>query len=618
VIKDRVLLLIICAISQLAFATADVSFLSQIRSGLQSPVDVAISPHGNIYILDDKLSRIRVFDAYGEFSFEFSGKGSDQGQVKNPQSIAIGASDRVIIADTGNNRVQVFDLQGKFLFAFGSSGNSPGQFKKPQAVATDAFGLIYVADTFNQRIQYFSPGGVYLGQFKTPDKPTDLTSDAQRNIYALMPAMRKIIKYSPEGKTLNSLSGSFRGKEYLTRAACLTVDDKGDLYFTEQDEHSLKKIDEFDSVLLSFGSEGDGMGQLDQPRGIAVDSKGQIFIADNRNRRVQVFKASGNNKPVLPPASTRPAYVDVSRVINAEKAIIDLDYSESNKTLYALSDKNNHLLVIDTMNKVVGRKGNKSGEFNSPGSVHVDSRGSVYVADSRNNRIQVFSGSGDFEFKFGERGNKTGRFDQPGGVAVNGDAKIVVADTRNNRIELFNTQGIFLDSFGAKSSNSKDAPPPGGTFLAPGDLDIDSQGKLYVLDQLNNRIQVFNERGMFLWELGREGDLVGEFNRPADLSVDSEGFIYVADTGNNRVQIFDNQGYFLLAFGSNSRGPGSFQELSAVSAADNKIYVADYKSSQISVFQFYPRQRVTEKAPVLPHQTPKEQPKEADDEFELM
>ncbi len=616
--KDRVLLLFICAISQLGFATEDVSFLSQIRSGLQSPVDVAISSSGNIYILDDKLSKIRVFDPYGEFTFEFAGKGSDQGLVKKPQSIAVGASDKVIVADTGNNRIQVFNLDGNFLFAFGSSGNRPGQFKKPQAVATDSFGLIYVADTFNQRIQYFSPGGVYLGQINTPDKPTDLTTDSRRNIYALMPTIRKIIKYSPEGKTLNSFSGSFRGKEYLTRAACLTVDDKGDLYFTEQSEHSLKKINEFDSVLLSFGSEGSGIGQLDQPRGIAVDSKGQIFIADNRNSRVQVFQASGNNKPVLSPATTRPAYVDVSRVINAERAIIDLDYSEPNKTLYALSDKNNHLIVIDTMNKVVGRKGKKSGEFSSPGAVHVDSNGKVYVADSRNNRIQVFSSSGDFEFKFGERGNKTGRFDQPGGVAVNSDDKIVVADTKNNRIELFNDQGIFLDSFGTKSPTGKDMVAPGGTFLGPLDLDVDSQGKLYVLDQLNNRIQVFDERGMFLWELGRAGDLAGEFNQPVDISVDSEGYIYVADKGNNRVQIFDKQGYFLLAFGSNSRGPGSFQELAAVTAADNKIYVADYKSSKISVFQFYPRQQVIESTPVRQRETPTELPNEEENEFELM
>jgi tripartite motif-containing protein 71 len=126
-----------------------------------------------------------------------------------------------------------------------------------------------------------------------------------------------------------------------------------------------------------------------------------------------------------------------------------------------------------------------------------------------------------------------------------------------------------------------------GQFVRPHDLDFSpSEDKLYIVDRDNNRIQVFDKNGTFLFKWGEEGDGEGEFALPYGLDVDKEGNVWVADRGNNRIQKFDAEGNFLFAFGSEGEGEGEFRQLRHVGVDDQLqyVYAADSGNHRIQKF----------------------------------
>ena len=126
-----------------------------------------------------------------------------------------------------------------------------------------------------------------------------------------------------------------------------------------------------------------------------------------------------------------------------------------------------------------------------------------------------------------------------------------------------------------------------GQFVRPHDLDFSpTEDKLYIVDRDNNRIQVFDKNGTFLFKWGEEGEGDGEFTLPYGLDVDKEGNVWVADRGNNRIQKFDAEGNFLLAFGSEGEGESEFRELRHVGVDDQLqyLYAVDSENHRIQKF----------------------------------
>jgi tripartite motif-containing protein 71 len=126
-----------------------------------------------------------------------------------------------------------------------------------------------------------------------------------------------------------------------------------------------------------------------------------------------------------------------------------------------------------------------------------------------------------------------------------------------------------------------------GEFVRPHDLDFSpSEDKLYIVDRDNNRIQVFDKNGTFLFKWGEEGDGEGEFSLPYGLDVDKEGNVWVADRGNSRIQKFDADGNFLFTFGSEGEGESEFRELRHVGVDDQLeyVYAVDSENHRIQKF----------------------------------
>ncbi len=184
-----------------------------------------------------------------------------------------------------------------------------------------------------------------------------------------------------------------------------------------------------------------------------------------------------------------------------------------------------------------GSVGSEDGQFNYPTGIGIDSSGNVYVADSKNNRIQKFDINSNFITKWGSYGPNDGKFVQLMGIAIDSKDNNYVTDKGsklhmgNPRIQKFNPDGTFNMVFGSNGTGKEQ-------FVLPNGIAIDSKDNIYVVDTGNPRIQKFNPDGTFNMMWGSFGNKIGQFDHPKNISIDSKDNIYVVDTGNHRIQKF--------------------------------------------------------------------------------
>lgn len=323
--------------------------------------------------------------------------------------------------------------------------------------------------------------------------------------------------------------------------------------------------------LDQFGEGGSALGQFQRPQGIAVDSKGFIYVADTENHRIQVFDPS-----TFKPTEKRPVAVWGSRCL--------LRTGEGCRD----PDGGGPLVPGD-------------GQFDGPTDVVVDAAGNVYVVDSGNHRIQKFDSTGRFLGKWGTRGSGDGQFETPLGIALDSSGKIAyVADKGNHRIQRFDISDIrtvrFLGKWGSEC-NLTVTPPTGrcvdpdgggplqtgdGQFFEPQAVAVDSAGNVYVADTGNHRVQKFDANGKFLVKWGRSGFAQGQFDVPRGLAFTRQGGLLVVDQNNHRVQEFDLDGKFVRQWGVQGNGEGEFnapQDI-AIDSAGN-IYIVELLNNRV-------------------------------------
>jgi DNA-binding beta-propeller fold protein YncE len=188
---------------------------------------------------------------------------------------------------------------------------------------------------------------------------------------------------------------------------------------------------------------------------------------------------------------------------------------------------------------VLGETGAAPGQFMRPRDLAVAPDGSIYVADTENNRIQHIARDGSVLQVWGSFADITqgdapgGTFNQPWGIALGPDGSVYVADLWNSRIQKFAPDGKFVLMWGYFGQG--EAPT---AFWGPRDVVVDSQGHVLVSDTGNKRVVIFDADGNYISQFGSEGFSPGQFSEPVGLAIDGEGKLYVADTWNQRIQVF--------------------------------------------------------------------------------
>src|SRR5271157_1915390 len=191
-----------------------------------------------------------------------------------------------------------------------------------------------------------------------------------------------------------------------------------------------------------------------------------------------------------------------------------------------------------TADVVMGGAGTQPGQFQAPRQIARAADGSLYVADSRNNRIQHLSLSGQVLAEWGSFADVTkgaapgGTFNEPWGVAVGADGNVFVADTWNHRIQEFTSDGKFIRMWGTGPGLGPQS------FYGPRSVVVDGAGRVLVADTGNKRIVIFDANGNYLGEFGSGGSQPGELDEPVGLALGGDGRLYVTDTWNQRVQVF--------------------------------------------------------------------------------
>lgn len=230
--------------------------------------------------------------------------------------------------------------------------------------------------------------------------------------------------------------------------------------------------------ILTWGTNGSGDGQFNDPRGIRVNPfTEEVFVCDSANNRVQVFDKAG------------------------------------------------------TFQSKFGTSGSGDGQFAFTTGIAFSPTGHIFVGDRDNHRVQHFDTAKAFVSKFGTSGTGDGQFNNPWGVAImsnNNSNKIVVVDGSNHRIQIFTSAEVFSSKFGSLGSAD-------GQFSNPRGVVLDSNDNIYVADNGNDRIQVFDSSGTFLYKFGTSGTGDGNLDAPFFLDFFGDQYLYISDGDNNRL-----------------------------------------------------------------------------------
>ena len=291
-----------------------------------------------------------------------------------------GSGEILYVLDSGNHRVQTFNSKGIYRSQFNHS------FDLPTGVALDGHGNVYVKDG-NQNCQAdkFNSKGKYILQFGSCtngtigpgifDNTGKVATTAAGDVWVTSPDYYYMQEFDGSGKFLRIVCMANVGVKncppvttFEVQPQGVALDAKGNIYVTNvypfQGGNNVVKFDSHGKYLATIGSAGSGNGQFSDPEGIAIDSNGDIYVADSGNDRVEKFSKDG------------------------------------------------------VYQSQFGSKGTGNGQFNYPVGIALGAGGAIYVTDVGNNRVEKFDSNGTYQSQFGSPGQGHGQFSTPIGIAI--------------------------------------------------------------------------------------------------------------------------------------------------------------------------------------------------------
>ena len=422
-------------------------------------------------------------------------------------------------------------------------------------------------------------------------------------------------------------SGSTDGTGSAARfsgPAGIAVDTAGNVYVAEPNNSIIRKVTSGGVVTTLAGSPGatgstDGTGsaaRFDGPNGVAVDSAGNIYVADQYNNTIRKVTSGGV-------VTTLAGLAGASGSTDATGSAARFTYpfgvaADSAGNIY-VADQGNHTIrkvtssgVVTTLAGSPGVAGSADGtgstaRFTYPNGVAVDNAGNVYVADTPNHTIRKVTSAGVVTTLAGSPGvagssdgtGSTARFNYPNGIAVDSAGNVYVADSTNRTIRKVTSAGVVTTLAGSPGvAGSTDGTGSAATFAHPTDVAVDSAGNLYVADEANHTIRKVTSAGVVTTLAGSSGALgstdgaggAARFNGPSGVAVDSAGNVYVADSSNHTIRKITSGGVVTTLAGSvgasgstdGTGGAARFDSPSGVAVdSGGNVYVADSSNHKI-------------------------------------
>ena len=671
-------------------AAAIAAFLSNGAEG------IAIDAVGNLYITDGNHHRVRKLTSSTGIITTVAGNGYKEyngdniaavsASINHPRSVVVDASGNLYIADS-NSRIRKVSAATGIISTVAGTGTAGydgdniaavnAKLNVPSSLALDAAGNLYLADQNNVRIRKVnSATGVittvagsgltgYDGDNVPATSaalsgPKGITLDASGNLYIADTGNSRIRKVAVSTGIITTIAGAGSPGSIgdgipainatLFTPVGVAIDSSGNLYIADSDSR-VRKITAATGIISTAagtgtrGYSGDNTAataaMLDFPTDVALDQAGNLYIADQTNRRIRKVTAATGIISTVAGVGTTSFNGDN---IAATSAIL-------NNPLSVAVDSSGNVFFADTGNQrirkvtaatgfittvagsgVQGYNGDNiaatNAMLNFPYGVAVDSSGNVYFADSGNNRIRkVTTGSGNITTVVGNgiatyNGDNisavNATVNNPVGVAVDSSGDVYIADSRNNRIRKVTVatgvittvagngeSGFYVDNLLATNA----------ALSNPVSVALDSSKNLYIVDQNNGRIRKLEiSTGVLKTVVGSGlqaffGDadnipaLSAKLNIPTGVAVDSKGNLYISesfvlfnvlqqDTGNHRIRKVNADTQIITKLiggigppGYNGDGNASNTMLAfpsgiALDSADN-LYIADSRNHRI-------------------------------------
>ncbi|ALC88791.1 hypothetical protein AM500_02485 [Bacillus sp. FJAT-18017] len=250
-----------------------------------------------IYVTDTNNKQVQAFDSSGTPIFKFGKEGEGKGEFKFPYGIAGDKAGNVYVADLFNGKISIFDSKGKFLRYFEEKGSSKPSIKSPAGIRI--FGnKLYMTDIENKKVMVFDLDGTKKLEITTATSKEDLlnapnavTVDKDENIYVADSGNQRVVVYDKEGKYKRSLNGSKDGKgeAKFVNPRGLAVDSDGTLYMIDNMTHFVHGFNDKGEQVYQFGGLGSENDQFFLPNGLFIDEKSQLYITDTFNQRIAVY-----------------------------------------------------------------------------------------------------------------------------------------------------------------------------------------------------------------------------------------------------------------------------------------------------------------------------------------
>lgn len=503
-------------------------------------------------VYNDPLYKFDAQNTVGVAAIGYQDGPANSARFNHPDAVVTDSKGNAFVVDTGNHTIRMILPDGTvstFAGAAGVSGSDDGmgsaaRFFNPSGIGIDSADNLYVADAGNSTIRKISPSGMvatFAGSAGnsgfTDDKgtaarfylPVGINVDGSDNIY-VADAGNNIIRMITQDGTVTTVAGKGQmpsvGSNNGPRTAArfyhptnTAVDSAGNIFVADSANHVIRKISADGTVTTLAGAAGSGgsvdgaesAARFNNPTDVAIANDGSIYVADSFNNTIRKISADGSTVTTVAGSPGLTGSVD----------------------------------GIGT-----------SARFNAPSSVAVDASGNVFVSDTYNHTIRKIAPDSTVTTFAGVAGSSgavdaTGTaalFNYPTHLVFDARGNLFEADAGNHAIRKITPAAAVTTLAGlAGYSGSIDGDNSTARFDYPEGVCVDGSGDVYVADTYNCTIRKVTPDGVvstLAGTAGRKGSLdtdsttppVTQFNFPSGVSIDSQGNLLVADTYNNAIR----------------------------------------------------------------------------------